>query len=179
MAFRCAWFRLTLFPSLYPAETGGIDLIADDTLIDEGSSLVGQLSQIIQREDYVRAGAPGFFVRGNRTSSLEWEEVRDGLTPPAATAAALDAIAQMPSTTGWLRLSLPDTGRSWALLPAVVESAGWTHDPRKRHLRLRWRIQAGAPIAIATEAPASAITTETGFALATEAGDYFALESHT
>lgn len=177
MSIRCTWFRLSLYPSPYPDETGGIELVGADTLIDEGSALVGELSQIIQRADYVRASAPGLFVRGNRTTTLEWEELRRGLSPPDATAAALDAIDQMPATTGWLRLTLPDLARSWALLPAAVESAGWTHDPRKRLLRLRWRIPAGPPLALASEAPASAITTETGFAIATEAGDYFALES--
>lgn len=177
MAIRCAWFRLTLYPSDWPDESGGVVLVGDDTHIDESTSLVGELAQMVQRSERVRASAPDLYVRGNRSTTLDWEEVRLGVAPHDATAAAMDALESMPDTTGWLLLELPDLGRRWVFAPAAVESAGWSHQPRDRQLRLRWRIPAGPAVEVAAEAADDRILDERGYPILTEDGYEIALET--
>lgn len=175
----CPFFTLTYFAGTYPAESGGVVLLGTDHYLEEGSSLSGAVSQLVQRADFVRAGAPQFFPRGNGSLDLQWEEVRKISDPGAALATAIASAESLPSGPGWVRLDIPSQARRWAITPVVVESRGWNHSPRTGLLRLTWGLRSGLAAAIATEAPASAITTETGFAFATEAGDYFALESHS
>lgn len=139
----CPHLHLTFHPEAHPSTTGAIVLLGEDDLVDAGSAIGGQVGQMVQQASYVRGSTPGLFVRGQRATVLDWETVRQIGDPAAAAAAAIELAAAMPDTTGWVLIEIPSEERSWSVIPAAIESVGWTHDPRRGLLRLRWRLLAG------------------------------------
>lgn len=173
-------FVLTWYPGSYPSATGGVVLQSADHYIETQSTLGTQIEQLVQRADYLRAAAPDFWVRGNRTASLEWEEIRHYDSPGEALAAALAIAEAMPEETGWLRIDIPDQDRAWAASPCVIRATGSRHGKSgtKTRLALRWTLDCGPLAEIATDDPdGDHILLESGFELLCEDGSEIALES--
>lgn len=139
----CPHLHLTFHPEAHPSTTGAVVLLGEDDLIDAGSAVGGQVSQMVQQAAYVRGSTPDLFVRGQRATTLDWETVKQIADPAEAAAAAIELVTALPDSTGWALVEIPAEERSWSLIPAAIESAGWTHDPRRGLLRLRWRLLAG------------------------------------
>ena len=139
-------YILTFYPVAYPATTGPLVLQSDTHYLDASAPLAGALEQVIQRADYYRASTPDFYSRGNQSLTLDWEETRFIDGPAAAMTTAIDLLETLPVPTGWLHVSIPGTGRAWAISPCAISSSGWRHQPRAGQsdiLRLRWHIAAG------------------------------------
>jgi len=173
----CPHATLTFYPVAYPATTGGIAILSASHYIDETSPVVGALEQVVRRVDYPRAPAPGIHVRGGRALPMEWEEVRRIADPAVAVATAMDIIATMPADPGWVEIVIADQARTFAIHPAAVQSAGYTHDVRKGLLRLRWRIMAGDLTEVATSDDAGMILDEAGAVILCEDEAYLASEA--
>lgn len=177
----CSPFILTFYPAAYPSETNPFVLQSASHYIDGETSLDGLAEQIIQRADYIRGAVPDFFPRGNRATTLTWEEVRFADTHAAAIAAGLEAITAMPDTTGWLHISLPALGRAWALTPCAIRSGGYRHQPRgsgrRDLLRLRWQLDSGALTELHITAEPDTLQLETGYEFQLEDAGYLELET--
>lgn len=174
MPLLCPHFTLTWYPGSYPDADDGVVLQSADHRCEASPALAGELAQAVQRADYLRAAAPGLWVRGGRALSLDWAEVREIAAPADALAAALAALEAMPAETGWLSIDIPDANRAWRAEPCAVRSAGWSHDPRRGLLRLRWALECGPLTEIPTDHD---LLLETGLGIALEAGGYLELES--
>lgn len=171
-------FRLTWYDGVYPSSSGEIVLLGDDDWIDDGSSLNGTISQLVDTREPMRGTTPRHFMRGNRRINPEWETVKevDPGNPNAALEIAMDTILAMPSEVGWVRLDLLDSLRSFSIAPAAVESTGWRHDPRANLVRLRWIIRGG----IVAEIPGDysdlgILLLETGYPLLVGTGTFLKL----
>lgn len=178
MELLCPRFKLTWFDGAYPSTSGELALLGDDDLVEDGQSLNGMVQQAIQPRVGMRAAAPNFSMRGNRSFSLEWETVRETTPgdPNAALEIALDTVAAMPDAVGWVRVDLVDSLRAWALEPAAVESAGWRHDPRVNLIRFRWRILCGVLTEISGDfSGLDILMLETGYPLLIAPGEFLYL----
>lgn len=178
MALVCSKIAVTWHDGLWPSTAGARVLLSPTDKIDESSLLPGSVEQLVQRAAYVRGETPALWGRGNRSTALEWDRARSAGRHDEALAMGLDAVADLPTGTGWVLVELPDYGRQWAIAPAVVQRSAWRYDLKTRHLMQRWEISMGIATEIANDAPDGAITTETGLALVTEDGGfYLAMES--
>lgn len=177
MAYVCSKIEVTWHDGLWPSTAGARTLLAAGDRIDDGALLSGAVEQLVQRADYLRGSVPDFWVRGGRTTVLEWDRVRPSPRHDAALATALEAAEDLPSGTGWVLVALPDYGRQWAITPAAVRRAEWRYDRTGLSLLQRWSIEAGVASEMAVTAADGAITLETGVEILTEdGGSYLALE---
>lgn len=179
MATICPYALLTFYPGDYPSEENPLALLSSEHRVPNDAALRAAISQLIQRAEYVRGSTPGLFVRGQKSLNLTWQEVRLVNSPGEALVIALDIAVDLPTTTGWLLIDIPDQGRKFGVSPVAIELADTAHNPLKNRINLTWQLATGEPFKIAVEAPAFAITTEAGFALGTENGDYLVTEEAT
>jgi hypothetical protein len=177
----CPHFAVTFYPAPWPSEAGGVALVTADDLVEAGSNLAVAAEQMMQRADYLRGEVPDFFPRGNRSGRLEWETLRRHAAPSGAAAAALAAAETLPRTVGWARVALAAEGRAWALMPAALRGVSARHRRAgaATMLALRWTVDCGPPVEIATSSADHALLLETGFGALAEDGAALALETWT
>ena len=109
-------------------------------------------------------------MRGQRVVSLSFVERRK-VTLGEAMKISLDLAVDLPKTTGWLRIEIPDQGVTSGISPAALEMVEPSRDPIAGKMDLNWRLVTGEAFRIGNDAPEFAFVTETGFAFETEDGE--------
>lgn len=179
MPLACPSFTLTWYPGEYPSDTGAVVLQSADHYVDDAAGFGAAVEDLVQTAEFLRGSAPAFYNRGNRTTRLEWEEVRRYASPAEAMAAGLEIAAAMPSASGWLRIDLPDLYRAWKAEPCMIQRVAFpqpARDGRATLLRIQWTLLIG-PLA---EIPGDfsgldILMLETGYPLEIAAGEYLYL----
>lgn len=170
--------EITWYDGSYPSTSGAATLLGADELIDAASPLASSIEQLVQRQEGARWATPSLWPRGNRSSSLEWERVRRAARHDEALAMAMEAAGTMTGETGWVRLDLPDYGRSWRIEPAALRRIESRYRPVELSIAQRYTLDLGAPVEISASTEEGAITDEVGAEILTEDGAfYLALES--
>jgi hypothetical protein len=178
MALICSKVEITWYDGVYPSESGALTLLGADERIDESSPLVSEIAQLVDRQEGFRWDTPNFWPRGNQSMTLEWDRIRPATRHDEALIMALEAAESMPTSSGWVKIELPDYGRAWVITPAAVSRIGSPYRPRDLMIAQRYRIEMGKPTEIALDAEEAAITSEIGTEILTEDGDfYLALET--
>lgn len=144
---RCPFVILTWYPGAYPASGSPLVLLSTSHRVPEGSPFAGAGEGLVQRADYVRGDAPAFFPRGNRSSVVDWTEVREIKNPSIAAETALALLAGLPTVAGWLRIQVTGRDTEWMCNPATIRGVRWDPKPRQGQLHLRWSVDCG-PVAI-------------------------------
>lgn len=177
----CPHFTLTWYPGTWPSTSGPLVLQSANHYVERADALGGLFEQMVQVAEFLRGETPDYYIRGNRTLTLEWQETRIITGGPGeALATALAALESLPDETGWLSINIPDEGRTWVVTPCAIRSAGWSHVVREGKsdlLRLRWTLLCGPLTEIVSDGADDTILLETGAQLLTEEGENFELET--
>ena len=175
-------FTLTFYPAAYPSTADALVLQSADHYLEGQAILPLQVEQAVQVAEFLRGVTPDFYNRGQRTTRLEWTEVRVYDTPSGALAASLEIAEAVPDSTGWLRIDIPDEGRAWAVTPCAIRAMAGRPEKSgaKTLLRVSWTLLCGALSEIAAEVPAEDyLLFENGFTVLCEDDSELALESYT
>jgi hypothetical protein len=139
----CSPVALTWYPGA-PGDTASpLVLLSSSQMLPASSNLVSEVEQMVQPRDFVRGDSMDFYPRGNLTTRLSWEEVRDQVNPSIALETALALQAGLPRLRGWMSINIDGRDTSWKVVPAVVRGARHRHDPMTRKLHLTWTVECG------------------------------------
>ena len=175
-------FSLTFYPAAYPSVADPLVLQSADHYLDGQTYLPVQVEQAVQVAEFVRGVTPAFYVRGQRTTRLDWIEVRRFASPGAALADSLEIAEAVPESTGWMRIDITDEDRAWAVTPCAVRAMAGRPEKAGAEtlLRITWTLLCGALSEIATEVPAQDyLLFENGLTVLCEDESELALESYT
>lgn len=144
MDLNCSEVTLTWYPGS-PGDTADpLTLLSTSHLVEPGSTLAAQVSQLVQTAEFVRGDAVDHYPRGNKRTSLTWTEVREIADPMVALETALAREAGLPALRGWMSINLARRDTSWKVVPAVIRGISHRHDEFEGLLYLSYSVECGA-----------------------------------
>lgn len=131
----------------YPGAAGSTDdpfvLLSMNHYVPVGSTLESAVEQMVQVQSGHRWDTINAYPRGNVTTALTWQEVREIADPMEALETALAIEASLPSQQGWMSIELARRDTTWKVVPATIRGIRHTHEEMAGLLFLTFTVECG------------------------------------